>query len=131
MSAVTYRELDARTDALARRLTGLGVRPESPVGVLMDRSAALVVAQLALVKAGGVYVPLDGRAPRERLRQVLGETTADLVLTDTAWEETAREVAPGGHTLLVTDQGARPRRPAPPTWRARPCPPSTPTTCST
>ncbi|MGW7020115.1 non-ribosomal peptide synthase/polyketide synthase [Streptomyces decoyicus] len=105
---VTYRELDARTDALARRLTGLGVRPESPVGVLMDRSAALVVAQLALVKAGGVYVPLDGRAPRERLRQVLGETTADLVLTDTAWEETAREVAPGGHILLVTDQGAPP-----------------------
>ncbi|MFD3419449.1 non-ribosomal peptide synthetase [Streptomyces decoyicus] len=103
---VTYRELDARTDALARTLTGLGVRAESPVGVLMDRSAALVVAQLAIVKAGGVYVPLDGRAPRERLRQVLGETTADLVLTDAAWEETAREVAPGGRTLLVTDQGA-------------------------
>ncbi|MEJ8654156.1 non-ribosomal peptide synthase/polyketide synthase [Streptomyces sp. MS1.AVA.3] len=107
-TSVTYRELDARTDALARRLAGLGVRPESPVGVLMDRSAALVVAQLAVVKAGGAYVPLDGRAPRERLRQVLGETTAGLVLTDAAWEETAREVAPGGHTLLVTDQGAPP-----------------------
>ncbi|WP_129292551.1 non-ribosomal peptide synthetase [Streptomyces lydicus] len=103
---LTYRELDARTDALARRLAGLGVRPETPVGVLMDRSAALVIAQLALVKAGGVYVPLDGRAPRERLRQALAETTADLVLTDAAWEEAAREAAPGGRTLLVTDEAA-------------------------
>ncbi|MEW2435914.1 non-ribosomal peptide synthase/polyketide synthase [Streptomyces caniferus] len=108
---LTYRELDARTDALARRLAGLGVRPETPVGVLMDRSAALVIAQLALVKAGGVYVPLDGRAPRERLRQVLAETTADLVLTDAAWEETARAAAPGGRTLQVTDAPAGPVAP--------------------
>jgi len=112
-SRLTYRELDARTDALAHRLTGLGVRPETPVGVLMDRSAALVVAQLALVKAGGVYVPLDGRAPRERLRQVLAETTADLVLTDAAWEETARAAAPGGRVLRVTDE-------APPAGAAAP-----------
>lgn len=123
---LTYRELDARTDALARRLAGLGVRPETPVGVLMDRSAALVVAQLALVKAGGVYVPLDGRAPRERLRQVLAETTAGLVLTDAAWEETARAAAPAGAPCR-----SRTHRPAPSPRRARPCPSSTPTTRST
>ncbi|MFG2094578.1 non-ribosomal peptide synthase/polyketide synthase [Streptomyces sp. NPDC048612] len=101
---LTYRELDARTDVLARELAGLGVRPETPVGVLMDRSAALALAQLALAKAGGVYVPLDVRAPRERLRQVLAESTVDLVLTDAAWEETARAAAPGGRTLLITDE---------------------------
>ncbi|MGV4925651.1 non-ribosomal peptide synthase/polyketide synthase [Streptomyces sp. BHT-5-2] len=99
---LTYRELDARAEDLAHRLVALGVRPEQPVGVLMDRSAALVVAQVALAKAGGVYVPLDGRAPRERLRLLLGETTADLVLTDAAWEDTARALAPGGRTLRVT-----------------------------
>ncbi|MFI1741190.1 non-ribosomal peptide synthase/polyketide synthase [Streptomyces sioyaensis] len=103
---LTYRQLEARADTLADRLTGLGVGPERPVGVLMDRSAALVVAQLALAKAGGVYVPLDGRAPRERLRQVLAESGADLVLTDASWEETAREAAPDGRTLLLTGDGA-------------------------
>ncbi|WP_435244834.1 non-ribosomal peptide synthase/polyketide synthase [Streptomyces sioyaensis] len=103
---LTYRQLDLRAEQLAHRLTGLGVGPERPVGVLMDRSAALVVAQLALAKAGGVYVPLDGRAPRERLRQVLAESGAELVLTDASWEETAREAAPGGRTLPLTGDGA-------------------------
>ncbi|GLW14755.1 non-ribosomal peptide synthetase [Streptomyces sp. NBRC 13847] len=103
---LTYRQLDDRAEALARRLHGLGVRPERPVAVLMDRSAALVVAQLALARTGGVYVPLDGRAPRERLRQVLEESAADLVLTDASWEESAREAAAGGRTLLLTGDGA-------------------------
>nr|WP_145488694.1 MULTISPECIES: non-ribosomal peptide synthase/polyketide synthase [Streptomyces] len=96
---LTYGELDARAARLAARLTGLGVRPERPVGVLMDRSVALVVAQLALVRTGGVYVPLDGRAPAERLRRMLAEAGAGLLLTDAAWEETAREVLPGDGVL--------------------------------
>ncbi|MCK7622569.1 non-ribosomal peptide synthase/polyketide synthase [Streptomyces sp. RS10V-4] len=99
---LTYRELDARAGALARELAGLGVRPERPVGVLMDRSAALVIAQVALARTGGVYVPLDTRAPRERLRQLLAEAGADLVLTDAARQDTARAVAPGGRILPVT-----------------------------
>ncbi|BDM74033.1 non-ribosomal peptide synthetase (plasmid) [Streptomyces nigrescens] len=105
---LSYRQLDARVEALAQRLTALGVRPEHPVAVLMDRSAALVVAQLALARTGGVYVPLDGRAPEQRLRQVLTESTADLVLTDAAWQDTAAAVAPGGRTLLVTDEAGEP-----------------------
>ncbi|MGY9063719.1 non-ribosomal peptide synthase/polyketide synthase [Streptomyces sp. CAS3] len=96
---LTYAELDARAARLAVRLTGLGVRPERPVGVLMDRSVALVVAQLALVRTGGVYVPLDGRAPAERLRRMLAEAGADLLLTDAAWAETARAVLPGEGVL--------------------------------
>ncbi|MDO0924516.1 non-ribosomal peptide synthase/polyketide synthase [Streptomyces sp. TG1A-8] len=96
---VTYRELDARAAALADRLTALGVRAERPVGVLMDRSAELVVAQLALVRTGGVYVPLDGRAPRERLRRMLAEAGTGLLLTDAAWRETARELLPAEAVL--------------------------------
>ncbi|MYR86130.1 AMP-binding protein, partial [Streptomyces sp. SID685] len=99
----TYAELDARAARLAARLTGLGVRPERPVGVLMDRSTALVVAQLALVRTGGVYVPLDGRAPAERLRRMLAEAGADLLLTDAAWAQTAREVLPGDGVLRADD----------------------------
>lgn len=57
--ALSYRELDARADRLAARLTRLGVRPERCVVVCMQRSLELPVALLAVLKAGGVYVPLD------------------------------------------------------------------------
>ncbi|MFD1832035.1 non-ribosomal peptide synthase/polyketide synthase [Streptomyces desertarenae] len=102
---LTYRELDARAAALAARLAGLGVAAERPVGVLMDRSVTLVVAQLALARTGGVYVPLDGRAPCERLRRMLAEAGAELLLTDGAWEETARAVLPGGDVLRLDGGG--------------------------
>ncbi|WP_448321321.1 amino acid adenylation domain-containing protein, partial [Streptomyces sp. CO7] len=100
---LTYRELDGRAAALAARLTALGVRAERPVGVLMDRSVPLVVVQLALVRTGGVYVPLDGRAPGERLRRTLAEAGADLLLTDAAGEETARAVLPDGRVVRADD----------------------------
>ncbi|MEU7414133.1 non-ribosomal peptide synthase/polyketide synthase [Streptomyces sp. NPDC042638] len=100
---VTYRELDARADRLAARLARLGVRPEQPVGVLMDRSVQLIVTQLALVRTGGVNVPLDGRAPAERLRRILAEAGAGLLLTDAGWARTAGEVLPGDGVLRVDD----------------------------
>ncbi|WP_221351969.1 non-ribosomal peptide synthetase [Streptomyces beigongshangae] len=100
---LTYRELDTRAARLAARLTALGVAPEVPVGVLMDRSAGLVVVQLALVRTGGVYVPLDGRAPRERLRRMLTEAGARLLLTDSGRQAAAEEALPGGTVLRVAD----------------------------
>ncbi|WP_063754198.1 non-ribosomal peptide synthetase [Streptomyces sp. NRRL WC-3725] len=100
---VTYRQLDQRAGQLAARLAGLGVRPERPVGVLMDRSVELVVTQLALVRTGGVYVPLDGRAPVERLRRMLTEAGAGLLLTDAGWEGTAREVLPADGVVRVDE----------------------------
>ncbi|APY90246.1 non-ribosomal peptide synthetase [Streptomyces alfalfae] len=109
---LTYRELDARAAALAARLAGAGIRPEHPVGVLMDRSVALIVTQLALVRTGGVYVPLDGRAPAERLRRTLAEAGADLLLTDAARETTAREVLPDDRVLRA-DTACEPTGPAP------------------
>ncbi|MBS2545255.1 non-ribosomal peptide synthase/polyketide synthase [Catenulispora sp. NL8] len=100
---LSYRELDARAAALADRLVGFGVRAERSVGVLMDRSVWLIVAQLALVRIGGVYVPLDGRAPHERLRTMLTEAGAELVLTDTGWGQTARELNPATRILRLDD----------------------------
>ncbi|MFH8369394.1 non-ribosomal peptide synthase/polyketide synthase [Streptomyces sp. NPDC018031] len=114
---LTYRDLDARAGTLAARLAALGVRAERPVGVLMDRSVDLVLVQLALARTGGVYVPLDGRAPGERLRRMLAEAGADLLLTDGAWEETARAALPGGAVRRVdglrAPAGPGPDRPEP------------------
>ncbi|AXI80468.1 non-ribosomal peptide synthase/polyketide synthase [Peterkaempfera bronchialis] len=79
---LTYRELDLRTNRLARALTRRGVRPETPIAVMLERSAELVVAILAIVKAGGAYVPLDSRFPSSRIELILRETGAALVLTE-------------------------------------------------
>ncbi|MEU4999091.1 amino acid adenylation domain-containing protein [Streptomyces sp. NPDC021622] len=81
-TALTYRELDARSDHLARRLATEGVGPGSTVAVLMERSAELVVSLLAVVKSGACYVPLDARQPASRLRSMVEQTGSRLILTD-------------------------------------------------
>ncbi|HEX3528165.1 MAG TPA: amino acid adenylation domain-containing protein [Thermoanaerobaculia bacterium] len=78
---LTYGELEARANRLAHRLRALGVGPESLVGVALDRSAALVVAVLGVLKAGGGYVPLDPAYPRERLDYMLQASGAGWLVT--------------------------------------------------
>ena len=65
--SLTYAELDKRANQLAYRLISLGVGPEVPVGVLMDRSLDLAVALLGIMRAGGAYVPMDPSYPPDRL----------------------------------------------------------------
>ncbi|MFF1498213.1 amino acid adenylation domain-containing protein [Streptomyces sp. NPDC058304] len=79
---LTYRQLDGASDALARRLVEAGARPGDKVALLQDRSLTYVVAALAVLKAGGTFVPLDARQPQERLAWVLRDTEAALLLTD-------------------------------------------------
>ncbi|WP_257230880.1 non-ribosomal peptide synthetase [Streptomyces sp. UH6] len=92
---LTYAELDLRAERLARALVRQGVRPETPVAVLMDRSAELVVAILAIVKAGGAYVPLDSRFPSSRIDLILRESGAALVLTPEVLAALARSADAG------------------------------------
>ncbi|NJC74324.1 amino acid adenylation domain-containing protein, partial [Planosporangium thailandense] len=113
---LSYAELDARSDRLAHQLLDLGVGVERTVALLMNRSADLAVAELAILKAGGVYVPLDTHAPEPRMRQLLGEIRAQVLLTDRAWEGTARSVH--DRDILVVGAGesrvdAVPARPLP------------------
>ena len=78
---LTYAELDARADALARRLRGLGVGPETRVGVCAERSPELVVALLATLRAGGAYVPVDPGYPAERIAYMLADSGVPVLLT--------------------------------------------------
>ncbi|MYT70975.1 MULTISPECIES: condensation domain-containing protein, partial [unclassified Streptomyces] len=88
---LTYRELTARADRLARELAGRGVGPESLVAVSLPRTADLVVALLAVLKAGGAYLPVDPKYPGHRLAAILGEARPRLVLTDTTTAGTLPE----------------------------------------
>ncbi|MDE2447707.1 MAG: amino acid adenylation domain-containing protein, partial [Gammaproteobacteria bacterium] len=78
---VSYAELNARANRLARRLRSLGVGPEVPVGICLERNVGMIVSILGVLKAGGCYVPLDPTHPRERLSWVLGDCEARVLIT--------------------------------------------------
>ncbi|HEY0697708.1 MAG TPA: amino acid adenylation domain-containing protein, partial [Micromonospora sp.] len=78
---LSYAELDARANRLARLLRRCGVGVDTPVGVLFERSSDLIVAFLAVLKAGGAYVPLDPGHPGERLRWLLDDSGVRVVVT--------------------------------------------------
>ncbi|MFF9767189.1 amino acid adenylation domain-containing protein [Streptomyces sp. NPDC014636] len=80
----SYCELDELTNRLAHHLVGLGIRRGDVVAVLMERSASLLTALLAVVKAGAVYAPLNTTDPDTRLIQILADTAAPVLLTDEA-----------------------------------------------
>ncbi|MFE0673058.1 amino acid adenylation domain-containing protein [Streptomyces sp. NPDC058867] len=79
---LTYAELDARVEHTAKVLAGMGVGPESTVGVALPRSTELVVALLAVHRAGGAYLPLDPGLPPERLAFTLDDASPVLVVQD-------------------------------------------------
>ncbi|MFS8202197.1 amino acid adenylation domain-containing protein [Streptomyces sp. CWNU-52B] len=79
---LTYAELDTRVEHTARVLAGLGVGPERTVAVALPRSADLVVALLAVHRAGGAYLPLDSDYPRERLAFMLEDARPVCVIRD-------------------------------------------------
>ncbi|HZF13303.1 MAG TPA: amino acid adenylation domain-containing protein, partial [Thermoanaerobaculia bacterium] len=79
---LSFGELDRRAGRLARRLRALGVGPEVPVGLWLERSLEMVVAVLGVIQAGGAYVPLDPSFPRQRLELILDETRAPVLLAD-------------------------------------------------
>lgn len=79
--ALSYRELDERACAIAASLRAAGVGPEVAVGVCLERCPDLVAAFLGVLKAGGVYVPLDAQLPDERLRYLVEDSAVAVVLT--------------------------------------------------
>ena len=79
---LTYAELDRRANQMAHMLREHGVGVETPVGVFMGQRIEQIVAQVAICKVGGTYVPLDPDYPRERLEFMLADAGVPVVLTD-------------------------------------------------
>ena len=98
---LTYAELDDRANAIAHRLRALGVGPDVPVGLCLERSLDLVPALLGVLKAGGAYVPLDPNYPTERLSYMAQDAGLGVLVTSGA----TREVVTGcGAPELCLDE---------------------------
>ncbi|MGH7798832.1 MAG: amino acid adenylation domain-containing protein [Candidatus Binatia bacterium] len=78
---LTYRDLNARANRLARDLIKLGVGPETLVGIYVERSLDMIVGLLGILKAGGAYVPLDPAYPKERVAFMLQDAQVRILLT--------------------------------------------------
>ncbi|MFJ9338728.1 amino acid adenylation domain-containing protein [Streptomyces sp. NPDC101733] len=108
---LTYRELDAEAERLCAALRERGAAPGTFVGLLLERSLALPVVLLAVLKSGAAYVPLDPEHPEPRVRSLLAESGIALVVADGAW---ARRLE--GSEITVVRPGATatgPTGPAP------------------
>jgi amino acid adenylation domain-containing protein len=103
--AITYGELDRRANRLARRLRARGIGVGSRVAVCLERSPALMVGLIGVLKAGGAYLPLDPETPRARVDALLASAGVGLVVTEERlWSQGAGE--PGPEILALDAEGA-------------------------
>jgi amino acid adenylation domain-containing protein len=100
--SLTYGELNARANRLARRLAALGVGLETTVAVCLERSAALAVAQLAVLKAGAAYAPLDPAYPAERRDYMVADSGALVLIA----RGSAEAAGTAGVRVLAVEEGA-------------------------
>ncbi len=105
--SLTYAALDARAGRLARRLRRLGVGPDTVVAICAERSTALVVGLLAILKAGGAYLPLDPEYPADRLRTMLRDSGAQVLLAQERLRATvvSRLAEPASGTIWLDEPG--------------------------
>ncbi|MES2300292.1 MAG: amino acid adenylation domain-containing protein, partial [Pseudomonadota bacterium] len=102
--SIGYGELNARANRLAHHLLALGVRPDERVALCVERGAHMIVAMLAILKAGAGYVPLDPAYPAERLAFMLSDSTPVALLTQRALADSAGALAPAGMPLVLLDR---------------------------
>ncbi|WP_426454525.1 amino acid adenylation domain-containing protein [Paenibacillus sp. S-38] len=101
---LSYRELNERSNRLARTLRSCGVSRDVPVGLMAERSLEMIVGMFAILKAGGAYVPMDPEYPADRLRYMLEDTEAAMLLTQASLRE--RVAAGSCRTILLDDPDA-------------------------
>ena len=102
----TYGQLDRRANALARRLITLGVKPDAPVGLYVERSLDMVLGILAILKAGGAYVPIDAAFPAERVAYMVSDSGASVVLVN------AKLTTPAAHVVNLNGFDGESEKPA-------------------
>ncbi|MGH3165427.1 MAG: non-ribosomal peptide synthetase [Trebonia sp.] len=103
-TSLSYAELHRRANQLARLLVSRGAGPESMVAVVMERSAELVIALLAVLKAGAAYVPVDLSYPAERVKYMLVDASPTVVVTSTGGLAAAQGAVDGLAPVVLDDR---------------------------
>lgn len=115
---MTYAELDERANRCARLLIGHGIRPDTLAALAVERSLELVVATLAILKAGAGYVPVDPEHPAERIAAVIEASAPRLMVTTSTVGLPSMPVSPTSRSTLPTSPDtARTGSPTRTGWR--------------
>ena len=85
--SLTYDDLNRKSNRLARRLKGYGIKVNEPVGLLLDKSIDLIVGLLGILKAGGAYLPLDPDYPAERINFMISDSHCQVILTQDKYKD--------------------------------------------
>jgi non-ribosomal peptide synthetase component F len=104
--SLTYTDLNEHANRLSHHLIGLGVGPEILVAICMERSFAMIVGVLAILKAGGVYVPLDPAYASDRLRDILADAAPRIIIADESGRGALGESALSSLTVVDPDSVA-------------------------
>ena len=101
---MSYGELNRRANQLGHYLRKKGVGAEVRVGICLERGAGMVVGLLGIMKAGGAYVPLDGGYPEERLKYMVRDAGAAVVVTERKYEERLRGIGAGVGMIVLEEE---------------------------
>ncbi|PSF28879.1 non-ribosomal peptide synthetase, partial [Aphanothece hegewaldii CCALA 016] len=98
---LTYSQLNSKANQLAHYLISLGVRPETRVGISVERSIEMIIAILAILKSGSVYVPIDPDYPTSRLDYIINDAQINILLTQEHLLQQFIEKVPNIHSLSL------------------------------
>jgi amino acid adenylation domain-containing protein len=102
-SYLSYKELNEKSHQLAVNLKEKGVKPGVIVGVLVERTPRMTTALLAILTAGGTYLPLDPEYPPERLKYILEKSSTSILLTQSNLIDNSKEMMPHGEIIDILD----------------------------
>lgn len=98
---LSYGELDRLSNHVARFLLDFGLQPEAAVGVMIDRSPAAIVGMMGALKSGGAYLPINPEMPQDRIKQMLRDSRAPVLIYEAGASETAYQIREECPDLLV------------------------------
>ncbi|MCP4990325.1 MAG: amino acid adenylation domain-containing protein [Colwellia sp.] len=100
---LTYRELNEKANQLAYYIRHLGIVPDDPVGICMDRSFDMLVSIIGILKAGGVYLPLDPTYPIERISFMLEDSKAGVLISQVSFKDNIASNLSGNKKIVFID----------------------------
>jgi non-ribosomal peptide synthetase component F len=102
--SITYNEMNERANQLAHHLRFLGVQPDMPIPIFLERSASVVIALLAVLKSGGTCMPLDPKYPKDRMIYMLKQANASIIITERKLQNRVPDECNNATVIVLEDE---------------------------